>query len=63
MITSYCKELIKVKNIRELRKELVILKEMETKPNFADLGRQYDCDYRTAKKYYEKAKIEIKPRI
>ena len=42
-----------MKNIRELRKELVILKEMETKPNFADLGRQYDCDYRTAKKYYE----------
>ena len=42
-----------MRNIRELRKELVILKAMGIKPNFAELARKYGCDYRTVKKYYE----------
>ena len=24
-----------------------------TKPNYADLAKQYNCDYRTVKRYYE----------
>lgn len=38
----------------------VTLKEMirlNIKPNFAALGREYNCDYRTAKKIYEKEKL------
>lgn len=42
-----------MKNIKELRKELVIMKELEIKPNYAELARKYNCDYRTVKKYNE----------
>ncbi len=37
--------------MNELRKELVILRELEIKPNYAELARKYNCDYRTVKKY------------
>ena len=37
--------------MNELRKELVIMKELEIKPNYAELGRKYKCDPRTVKKY------------
>lgn len=39
----------------------VTLKEMirlNIKPNFAALGREYNCDYRTAKKIYEKENLK-----
>ena len=39
--------------MNELRKELVILRELEIKPNYAELARKYNCDYRTVKKYNE----------
>lgn len=42
-----------MKNIKELRKELVIMKELEIKPNYAELARKYNCDYRTVKKYHD----------
>ena len=34
-----------------LRKELVIMKELEIKPNYSELARKYNCDPRTVKKY------------
>ena len=37
--------------LNELRKELVIMKELDIKPNYAELGRKYHCDPRTVKKY------------
>ena len=37
--------------MNELRKELVIMKELEIKPNYSELGRKYNCDPRTVKKY------------
>lgn len=42
-----------MKNIKELRKELVIMKELEIKLNYAELARKYNCDYRTVKKYHD----------
>ena len=49
----------------ELRKELVIMKELEIKPNYSALGRKYGCDPRTVKKYHEgyegKAKSRKRP--
>ena len=42
--------------MRNTMKEMIRLK---IKPNFADLGREYGCDYRTAKiRYYEELNKE-----
>ncbi len=37
----------------EFRKEIALIKLNQLKPNFAELARKYDMDYRTVKKYYE----------
>lgn len=37
--------------MNELRKELVIMSELNIKPNYAELARKYNCDPRTVKKY------------
>lgn len=43
----------------ELRKTIKEMIRLNIKPNFAALGREYGCDYRTAKnKYYEEQNIE-----
>lgn len=43
----------------ELRKTIKEMIRLNIKPNFAALGREYGCDYRTAKnKYYEEKNIE-----
>lgn len=39
--------------MKEVRKELVMLRELGIKPNYAELARKYNCDYRTIKKYNE----------
>lgn len=45
--------------ILELRKKLKEMIRLNIKPNYAALGREYGCDYRTAKsKYEEELKIE-----
>ena len=47
--------------LRNTMKEMIRLK---TKPNFAALGWEYGCDYRTAKiKYLEELNKEIEPTI
>lgn len=51
--------------MEQMRKELVILRELNLKPNYAELARKYQCDYRTVKKYnlgYQgKPKTRIRP--
>lgn len=48
------------KNEFELRNKLKEMIRLNIKPNFATLGREYDCDYRTAKAtYYEEQNKEI----
>jgi len=37
--------------LNELRKELVIMRELNIKPNYSELARKYKCDPRTIKKY------------
>lgn len=37
----------------KLKARLVIMKEINIKPNFAQLAKEEGCDYRTVKKYYE----------
>lgn len=38
---------------QKLITQLRILRLNKTKPNYADLGRIYDVDWRTVKKYYD----------
>ena len=40
-------------NVDQLKGELMVLKGVNVKPNFAALGRKYCIDWRTVKKYYE----------
>lgn len=50
----------------KLRKTIKEMIRLNIKPNFAALGREYGCDYRTAKnKYYEEKDLEngIEPNI
>ncbi len=42
---------------RNMLKELIRL---NIKPNYAALGREYGCDYRTAKARYNEEKIQFK---
>lgn len=51
--------------IQKLKKELLIIKTFKMKPNFTYLGKEYDLDPRTVKKYYDgyegKASTRNKP--
>jgi len=50
---------INEKDENELRNKLKEMIRLNIKPNFAALGREYGCDYRTAKsKYYEEQNKE-----
>lgn len=51
---------------KDIYERIQKLKQEEIKPNYAQLAKQYNCDYRTIKKYYEqkdnqKNKQEKKP--
>ena len=37
--------------MNELRKELVVMNELGIKPNYSEIGRKYNKDPRTVKKY------------
>ena len=37
----------------KLKGELMVIKGIKIKPNFAALGREYQMDWRTVKKYYD----------
>ena len=38
---------------KDIFERIKLMKQDEIKPNFAEIARIYDCDYRTVKKYYE----------
>jgi hypothetical protein len=37
----------------DVKERMIYMKKEGIKPNYAEIGRVYDCDYRTAKKFYE----------
>ena len=47
----------------KLRKELVILDVLDIKPNYAQLARKHNCDWRTVKKYHNGYEGKSKTRI
>ena len=40
-----------MKDLNRLKQELLIMKTEGIKPNYAELARLHNCDYRTVKKY------------
>lgn len=38
---------------KDIYERMLLMKNDGVKPNYAELARRFDCDYRTAKKYYE----------
>ena len=49
--------------IIKLKKELMILKTLEIKPNYSELARTHNCDRRTVKKYNDGYEGKQKNRI
>lgn len=45
---------------KDIFERMKLMEQEGIKPNFAEIARKYDCDYRTAKKYYEELQKEIK---
>jgi hypothetical protein len=43
----------RIPKMKELKKQIEIIKVMGMKPNFSELARMYGIDRRTVKKYYE----------
>ena len=37
-----------------------IMKQGETKPNYAEIARRWNCDYRTVKRYFEQDMVPIR---
>ena len=44
---------MKVNKLQQMIKEVSIINEQKVKPNYASIGRKYDIDPRTVKKYYD----------
>lgn len=38
---------------KDIYERIQIMKKDDIKPNFSEMARIYNCDYRTIKKYYE----------
>lgn len=38
---------------KDIYERMKLMKKEEIDPNFSEIGRRFNCDYRTAKKYYE----------
>lgn len=50
-------------NIEKLRKELMILKSLDIKPNYSQIAKRYNCDWRTVKKYNNGYQGKSKTRV
>ena len=48
---------------KDILERMKLMKQEGIKPNYAEIARKYDCDYRTVKKYFEEDSTERKPRI
>ena len=50
---------------KDIYERIQIMKKEDIPPNFAEVARQYDCDYRTAKRYYngidQRKPVKAKP--
>lgn len=47
---------------KDIKERMILMKNDGIKPNYAELAKQYGCDYRTVKKYFETKETETIPR-
>lgn len=47
---------------KDIKERMILMKNDGIKPNYAELAKQYGCDYRTVKKYFETQESETVPR-
>lgn len=47
---------------KDIYERMKLMKQEGIKPNYAEIARKYDCDYRTVKKYYEGDPDTVKKR-
>ena len=45
---------------KDIEEYMSRIKKEGIKPNFSQIARRFNCDYRTAKKYYEEDRVEKK---
>ena len=38
---------------KDIYESMKIMKQGETKPNYAEIARRWNCDYRTVRRYFE----------
>ncbi len=48
---------------KDIMERMIHLKKEGLKPNYTKVGKRYNCDYRTVKKYYEQPITLIKAKI
>lgn len=46
---------------KDIKERMILMKNDGIKPNYAELAKQYGCDYRTVKKYFETKESETIP--
>lgn len=47
---------------KDIYERMKMMKEGDVKPNFSEIARRQDCDYRTVKRYYESDAVPIRKR-
>ncbi len=47
---------------KDIKERMILMKQDSVKPNYVELAKQYGCDYRTIKKYFESSAVELKPK-
>ena len=47
---------------KDIKERMILMKNDGINPNYAELAKQYGCDYRTVKKYFETKESETIPR-
>lgn len=45
---------------KDIYERMKIMKQGETKPNYAEIARRWNCDYRTVKRYFEQDVVPIR---
>ena len=47
---------------KDIKERMILMKQDDIKPNYAELAKQYGCDYRTVKKCFESSAEDLKSR-
>ena len=47
---------------KDIKERMILMKQDDIKPKYAELAKQYGCDYRTVKKCFESSAEDLKSR-